>query len=78
MPHINDVKKAITAIIIFINISNTQILYTPSVKLRLNAIHVRALTNYSHSKTNKCTSVKILLFTDNLSHFRHVSICLDH
>jgi len=78
VPHINDVKKAITVIIIFINISNIKILYTPSVTLSLNAIYVRALTNYSHSKTNKWTNVKISLFTHNLSYLRHVSVCLDH
>jgi hypothetical protein len=32
----------------------------------LNAIHVCALINNSHNKTNKCTNVKIIFFTHNL------------
>ena len=32
----------------------------------------------SHSKTNKRTNVTIMLFTHNMSKFRHVSIYLDH
>ena len=33
----------------------------------LKVIHVLALINSSHNKTNKCTNVKIIFFTHNLS-----------
>ena len=46
--------------------------------LAFNAINVRPLTNNSHYKTNRRTSVKIIFSTRDLPQLRRVSIYLNH
>jgi hypothetical protein len=59
-------------------LSSFPILFQSHKSNQISVIHVLALTNNSHNKTNKCTNVKIIFYLHTICHnsdmFRHVLV----